>query len=56
MVGNTGSKKDEPRRYFSTLYYSNQESRKSLPTAEEQTELQYSLPTLFYPFGWGELY
>jgi len=39
MVGNSGSKKDEPRRYFSTLYYSNQESRNSLPTANEQVEL-----------------
>ena len=39
MVSNSGSKKDEPRKYFSTLYYSNQESRKLLPTAEEQAEL-----------------
>ena len=39
MVGNTGSGKDGLRRYFSTLYYANQESRNSLPTAEEQAEL-----------------
>ena len=39
MVGNSGSKKGEPRKYFSTLYYANQESRNSLPTAEEQAEL-----------------
>ena len=39
MVENKDSKKHEPRRYFSTLYYSNQELRTSLPTAEEQAEL-----------------
>ena len=39
MVEKRGSKEDEPRRYFSTLYYANQESRNSLPTAEEQAEL-----------------
>ena len=39
MVGDSGSKKGEPRKYFSTLYYANQESRNSLPTAEEQAEL-----------------
>ena len=39
MVGNSGPKKGEPRKYFSTLHYANQESRNSLPTAEEQAEL-----------------
>ena len=39
MVGNKGSKKGGLRRYFSTLYYKNQELRTSLPTAEEQAEL-----------------
>ena len=39
MVEKKGSKEDEPRRYFSTLYYSNQESRTSLPTVDEQAEL-----------------
>ena len=55
MVRNTGSNKDEPRKYFSTLYYENQESRTSLPTAKEQAELaklrtnyegtRYQIPT-----------
>ena len=55
MVEKRGSKKGGPRKYFSTLYYSNQESRTSLPTAEEQAELaklstdyegtRYQIPT-----------
>ena len=55
MVGNSGSNKGEPRKYFSTLYYANQESRNSLPTADEQAELaklktnyegtRYQIPT-----------
>ena len=55
MVRNTGSNKGELRKYFSTLYYANQESRTSLPTAKEQAELtklrtnyegtRYQIPT-----------
>lgn len=39
MVEQGGSKTNEPRKYFSTLYYQNQIGRTTLPTVEEQAEL-----------------
>ena len=40
MDEHAGSKLNEPRKYFSTLYYKNQESRQELPTHNEQAMLK----------------
>ena len=40
MDEHAGSKLNEPRKYFSTLYYKNQESRQELPTHNDQAMLK----------------
>ena len=40
MDEHAGSSLNEPRKYFSTLYYKNQESRQKLPTHNEQAMLK----------------